>query len=103
MDREKVIKGLECCSRTISKPLEDLCNSCPYNMDEDSTCITILTTDALELLKDRTKDYIEWSKQVGVHTCATCRRRDYDCQIENDYVLPMDGFCHLWWNGRPTE
>ena len=100
MTREDVIKGLELCTSTsIGECLE----KCPYaGGNESGYCIENVMVDALALLKDRTKDYIEWSKQVGVHTCATCKRRDCDCPIENEYALPMDGFCHLW-NGRPTE
>ena len=47
IDREKVIKGLECCNHEIPK-----CEKCPYNDGED-TCPTLRTLfdDALALLK----------------------------------------------------
>ena len=49
-DREKVIKGLECCCVGEEWPK---CEDCPYADAEEGTCILIntLLTDALELLK----------------------------------------------------
>lgn len=102
-EREKVIKGLELCTfdGTIENCIKE---GCPYlgGDDVERCCIDNLMRDALGLLKDRTEDYVEWTKQVGAHTCATCKRRDCDCPIENEYALPADGYCHLW-NGRITE
>ena len=45
-DREKVIKGLECCRRGF-------CFACPYNdgIDESNGCKQTWANDALELLK----------------------------------------------------
>lgn len=43
IDREKVIKGLECCSKGCS-------GSCTYSV-EGGDCCTALAADALELLK----------------------------------------------------
>jgi len=102
-NRENVIRALELCTfdGTIEHCIKE---SCPYlGGNGVGYCIDNLMRDALELLKDRTKDYVEWAKQVGVHTCATCRRRDCDCPIENEYALPMDGYCHLWDGGKPNE
>lgn len=49
MDREKVIKGLECCART-------LCEDCPYC--QSGCCfINEMLTDALNLLKAQSKRY----------------------------------------------
>ena len=44
--REKVIKGLECCSKGCSK-------NCPYF--EIDVCNTLLASDALALLKEQQK------------------------------------------------
>ena len=46
IDREKVIKGLECCA-------EDCVDGCPYeNIEAEGwNCTTLLCRDALELLK----------------------------------------------------
>lgn len=51
MDRENVIKGLECC---IGCGIEDTpgCEDCPYNdMDDTCVCMRPLYEDALALLK----------------------------------------------------
>ena len=48
--REKVIKGLECCSIGLYCPDEE----CPYEKDKEEkqkNCIALLARDALELLK----------------------------------------------------
>lgn len=47
-DREKVIKGLECC---IKRDPDDQtrCGECPY----ESACLNRLKIDALELLKEQ--------------------------------------------------
>lgn len=44
---EQVIKALECCSNTVSG---GMCPICPID-DEDKTCVTVLTENALDLLK----------------------------------------------------
>lgn len=101
-NRESVMRALVLCAidGSIERCIKE---GCPYlGGSEEVCCIDNLMRDTLDLLKDRAKDYIEWSKQIGVHTCATCKRRDCDCPIENEYALPMDGYCHLW-NGRPIE
>lgn len=50
VDREKVIKGLECCI----DPLKARCPECPYYpcYDQDTTSEQLLA-DALELLKEQ--------------------------------------------------
>lgn len=48
--REKVLKGLECCSRGFDK-----CKGCPYHEKYAGRCVTKgLAPDALELLKNET-------------------------------------------------
>ena len=51
IDREKVVKGLECCA-------EDCVDGCPYeDLDvEGWNCTTLLCRDALELLKAQEPD-----------------------------------------------
>jgi len=55
-DREKVIKGLECCTAEIplNKHKDDMCNMCPYQDARYSYCFHKheLMKDALELLKE---------------------------------------------------
>ena len=56
-DREKVIKGLECCFEyethlSIAGGL--VCEECPYNNNNYlGTCTALLFRDALELLKEQ--------------------------------------------------
>ena len=50
MDREKVIKGLECCCTHI---VGMNCGRCPYEDDDISYCTSALTYDALALLKEQ--------------------------------------------------
>ena len=60
MDREKVIKGLECC---LTKP-EQNCEECPYEGDGEGgwPCKSPeMKADALELLKEQEK------KQITLH------------------------------------
>ena len=47
-DREKVIKGLHCCSHTDGVN----CIYCPYDTS-DSDCTALLSMDVLELLKEQ--------------------------------------------------
>ena len=57
-DREKVIKGLECCRRGF-------CFSCPYNdgVDENTECKQKWADDALELLKAQEPKWIPFVKR----------------------------------------
>ena len=48
IDREKVIKGLTCCSNHTPG---FGCSECPYECDDMDQCIEAVTYDALELLK----------------------------------------------------
>ena len=47
-DREKVIKGLECCSEYIE---DASCSDCPYA--DDGECTSELAHDVLDLLKEQ--------------------------------------------------
>ena len=57
MDREKVIKGLECCNQ-----VEEGCEVCPYYNDFNG-CMLELREDALALLKE----------QEAVIRCKDCK------------------------------
>lgn len=60
-DREKVIKGLECC---IVKPFPN-CEKCPYTNEEEGTCFTMnnMLADALALLKAQEPYTGRWVKE----------------------------------------
>lgn len=62
-----------------------------------------IVEDALELLKDRAKDYEAWAKEIGVDTCVNCRHASWNrndgtstCPIEHNFALVKDGYCHLF-------
>ena len=104
IDREKVIKGLNCCSSMDGHA----CLLCPYASEcsyeqEYQTGTAHLASDALALLKDRTKDYEAWAKEIGVDTCVNCRHASFNrndgkstCPIEHHFALVKDGYCHLF-------
>ena len=54
-DKDKVIKGLECCLKYETHAASGLvCEECPYNKDNHlGTCTAWLFSDALELLKEQ--------------------------------------------------
>lgn len=69
-DREKVIRGLECC---ILRDPDDhaRCNKCPY----DGNCVNRLKMDALALLKEQQSAY-ERGKRNGVSQYLREREED---------------------------
>ena len=60
MNIEKIIMGLDCCSKTVE---QSKCEKCPYNFGEDIDCIDRLCSDALELIKSQQSELDE------LHTC----------------------------------
>ena len=60
--REKVIKGLECCSH------EDIgdCNNCPYNIN-DMHCDIGMMRDALALLKAQEPRVMTLEELIGIY------------------------------------
>ena len=67
-DREKVIKGLECCIEW------DSCNKCPYETPNEydiAECTLSLHKDALALLKEQ--EVIKpFSDDDGAYWCGSC-------------------------------
>lgn len=93
VDREQIINEL----------VEDI----EYALNADSDyieCVRLSTIQyVVNLLKDRTKDYEAWAKQIGVETCINCahassNREDgtSSCPIEHNFALVKDGYCHLF-------
>jgi len=70
MDREKVIKGLECCSVP-----QGHCEKCPYETEGFvAECTSELAKDALELLKKQ--EAVKPIKQIEQNewtVCGNCR------------------------------
>lgn len=67
IDREKVMKGLECCIRLDGGTMRRSCESCPYNDNrEEWACISIipLMEDALALLKADQAQLVDLRKRL---------------------------------------
>ena len=74
-DREKVVKGLECCSKGDCAD----CDNCTYHgIQTDVPCESTLMRDALALLKTQepVKPYAEYSEHTGTKwlTCGACNQ-----------------------------
>lgn len=81
-DREKAIKGLECCGQPM------MCDECPYDSDMGG-CFTNLKADALELLKEQepvkpNKIPHSITYPCGAYVCGNCEIR---------ILEPDDNFC----------
>lgn len=74
--REKVMKGLECCSIGLYCPDEE----CPYDKgkeEKQENCVALLALDALELLKEQEQKRGRWttertSDHDGEWYCSAC-------------------------------
>jgi len=62
-DREKVIKGLECCAHTDGSN----CKYCPYDITGED-CTALMAMDALALLKEQ-----EPLRQPEIVRCKDCK------------------------------
>ena len=85
-DREKVIKGLECCTRG------DVCFSdCPYFKEvpmADGRCITAVQADALALLKEQ-----EPVKPMLAHIGNYAAINDYTCPVCKSDLYHLQKYC----------
>lgn len=116
IDREKIIKGLECCkwSRQNINPEKVMCNECPY---KDKTimnaytvwqsCTNILAGEALALLKEQEQkqepkpmieieddDLYAWSPEDANYYCPECEKgifRNYHFCPYCGQAVKLDG------------
>lgn len=116
--REKVIKGLECCSRTTAEPN---CEECPYNKNK-MDCDNDMMHDAIALLKAQEPRVMTLEEALGGDECwieardGGCGYCDC-CADMGDTVLiyrvkcakPVITSCRLYgktwrcWTSRPDE
>ena len=82
MDREKVIKALECCSSYDS--VDNTCMKCPYNIHCQEGDTWAIKQDALALLKEH------GAKQAIKQTYHVMMNRDYENPVE---VTRYDWLC----------
>ena len=100
-NREKVIKGLECC---IKRNPDDKtrCGECPY----DGACLSRLKADALALLKEQRPI------EARLHLCESCAEEypecaatsddiEFGCGVGNDNVIGCRQYVNRW-TFRPT-
>lgn len=85
-DREKVEKGLECCSSDKS------CSGCPYK-GESGECIGKLQEDALALLRGRVGTWLECEMLDGtiLYQCSCCSQDWFVPDISLIKYCPMCG------------
>ena len=91
VDREKVIKGLECCTNNGVVCFSD----CPYCKEftmADGRCITALQADALALLKEQEPVKPTWS--LGKPFCGACGLRIRSGKYCSECGKP------ILWEGR---
>lgn len=76
----KTIKGLECCRQSTNEDPFQKCGECPYNESISvQDCRAVLSTDALDLLKDYKDCVNELCYQCGQYkrehegACDDCR------------------------------
>ena len=72
-DREKVIKGLDCCRQMCMDYEIEWCPSdCPYR--DDGECIQTLCADALALLREQEKTKVVFRQYDGSveSECGNC-------------------------------
>lgn len=85
-DREKVIKGLECC-------IANGHNNCPYKstdkgIDKVTSCTTYLMKDAIAMLKEQ-----EPVKPVLKRKASNAMYNDYVCPICNQEIVYEQKYC----------
>lgn len=84
-DREKVIKGLECCGEDAY----GCCRECPYNDHRTGTieyCTSALCVDALKLLKEQPEQkHGHWIEQDD------CNDTYYECSVCGEPWVLIDG------------
>ena len=86
-DREKVIKGLECCTFILGKRK---CNECPYQKGlPDNGCYQ-LQDDFHALLKEQ--EAVEPRVSTAEQRCGHCNK-----------VIEMDGWIACPWCGKRID
>ena len=96
LDSEKVMKGLECCAdRTDRK-----CQICPYDSPDNIYCVSDITRDALELLKEQ-----EAVEPILKRKGKSKMYNDYVCPVCDNEVVYEQCYCSecgkpFLWKGR---
>lgn len=75
IDREKVIKGLKCCVKWMKENDEDACNSCPYHSCDANSCIAMVNSEAIALLKEQEPKLVKIDADGDDVLCPSCGNR----------------------------
>ena len=128
MDVEKVIKGLECCTKKLCI-YKDTEKECPYSElcgdyeEAFEDCTTALSKDALALLKAQEPRVMEFDDVVGGDECwleavnGACGYADcyactgtgevqvFRCKYDNPQYIIAKDYLKTWrcWTSRPTD
>lgn len=93
MPYDKLIRRLRLCADGGN------CRRCEYEFEK--TCRAKLNNEAADAIEELSKPIEEYLKIHGY--CPTCKRSSdvrndgtTACPLEEHYVLPLDGYCHLY-------
>ena len=106
-DREKVIKGLECCKETGWTS----CHTCPYYRGDIDACIPKIKSDALALLKAQEPQVLTLEEYKAL---AEKPKEERDpvweewTGLKSTWAIPNQaygGYGTSWrcWTSRPTD
>lgn len=91
---DELLKALRCCASPTTSCLE-----CPFKYTE--ICFDEIKLQAADAIEELSKPIEEYLKIHGY--CPTCKRSSgvrndgtTACPLEKHYVLPLDGYCHLY-------
>lgn len=108
MERDNIIKALECCSGAVDDVLKVDCDKCPY--DIGSAECKGLERDALAVIKELSaekeaavndlKDCMYFAKPKRPNTCNFCEK---DCEISKEGARckgkDNETYCNPVWRG----
>lgn len=104
-DREKIIKGLECC-HVQRNEVPPLCEDCPYMNPMEGTCDALdeLLGDALTLLKAQEPRVMTLEELSGIYVefkddFIPMRLINFD--LGKIICCMQDGSCRLW-SSKPS-
>ncbi len=107
MDREKVIKGLEC--HRIDNNHRINCTDCPYYVDDDNhiRCVNDLHDDAIELLREKdckscgtVFDIAYKAGRESIVKCKDCKHRGDRNQCIVAFVAEKQEMPYFFYDNR---
>ena len=92
IDREKVIKGLECCLKESDHLYSNPCNGCPY---EGQECVDRMKADVLFLLKEQDARVMTLEEVKGMKRLTICAVEQRSKVIKNTFNAEYGGIVTL--------